>query len=298
MASESTEAGTVTVNLPAELDDWLDERAATLDEDRETVLVQLLASYRATVELDGEFDPANGQGIPVAETGTVEETVESLLAERLDDRVEAAVRGQVQAAVDDRVSEATEAVRQHVDERIGDAEDDYMDKISDVRERVVQLKRELDGKAAADHGHAELDRLDELATEVEALRDHVETLEDEVGARLDDQRTETEDIEERLDSVQDRLKTVAWVVNDLREAHEDDAGTEAEAVDRIKRAAAEADVERARCESCGTGVGIGLLTQPECPHCQTTVTSVEPASGFFGTAKLLTASQLESGETR
>ncbi|MFC7133404.1 MULTISPECIES: hypothetical protein [Salinibaculum] len=297
MASESTEEGTVTVNLPAELEDWLDERAAALDEDRETVLVQLLASYRATVELDGEFDPANGQGMPVAETETVEETVESILADRLDERVESAVRGQVQAAVDAAVEErVSEAVRQRVAGRIADVEDDYMDKISDVRERVVQLKRELDGRAAADHDHAELDRVDELATEVETLQDHLDSLEDDVGSRLDDQRTETDDIEERLDSVQDRLQTVAWVVSDLREAHEDDTGTEA--VDRIKRAAAKADVERARCESCGAGVSIGLLTEPECPHCQATVTSVEPASGFFGKAQLLTASQLESGERR
>jgi len=278
MASESTEEETVTVSLPAELDDWLDERAAALDTDRETVLVQLLASYRATAELDGDGGfSTNGQGMPVADTQTVEETVKSILAETLNDRVESVVQSEVQSAV-----------RAVVDGRIEAVEADYMEKIEDVRERVVQLKRELDEKAATDHEHPSLDRVDDIAATVDDL-------EADVDRRVTDQEVLTEDLEGRLDSVEDRLKTVAWVVSDLREAHESNG---VEAVDRIKRAAAKANIDHANCENCGETVNIGLLTEPNCPHCQATVTNVEAASGFFGKPRLLTASQLESGEKR
>lgn len=283
MASEPTEEETMTVSLPAELDDWLDERAAALDTDRETVLVQLLASYRATAELDGEYELSNGQGVPVTDAETVEETVKSVLAETLDDRVESAVQTQVQAVVQSVVAG-----------RIDDVEADYMEKIEDVRERVVQLKRELDDKAETGHSHAELTEVDELATRLDSLDAELDEVQARLDERLQEQEVTTEDMEERLDSVQDRLKTVAWVVSDLRETLENDTGTDA--VDRIKRAAAQANVDRANCESCGEAVAIGLLTEPNCPHCQATVTNVEAASGFFSKPKLLTASQLESGE--
>lgn len=47
MVTESTEGGEVSVTLPPSLDEWLDERAADLGADRETVLVRLLGAYRA-----------------------------------------------------------------------------------------------------------------------------------------------------------------------------------------------------------------------------------------------------------
>jgi DNA repair exonuclease SbcCD ATPase subunit len=278
MASEST----VSVTLPAELDDWLDERAAALDADRETVLVQLLASYRATAELDGEYDPSNGQGMPGVDSETVENAVQSILAETLDDRVESAVQTQVRAAV-----------QSTVEGRLEDIQGDYMEKIEDVRERVIQLKRELDAKAAADHDHAELDRVAEVTARLDDIESSLDEARDDLDGRLADQEDATEDIQETLDSLQDRLKTVAWVVSDLREAHENGG---VEAVDRLKRAAAQENVDHANCESCGETVSIGLLTEPNCPHCQTTVTDVKPSSGFFGKPRLLTASQLEAGE--
>jgi len=281
MASESTGEGTVAVSLPAELDDWLDERAAALDTDRETVLVQLLASYRATAELDSDVEPQ--ERIPIAEAQTVEEMVTSVLAEHLDDRVESAVQAQIQASV-----------QSLIDDRVGDVEADYMEKITDLRERVVQLKRELDEKAVTDHDHEAFDHIDEVETRLGELEAAVDRIETDVETRLGDQETETEEIKAQLDSVQERLKTVAWVVKDLREAREGDSGVES--VERIKRAAAKINVDHAKCENCSNTVSVGLLTEPNCPHCDATVTNVEAASGFFSKPRLLTASQLEAGE--
>ena len=248
MASESTEDGSLTLNLPGELDEWLSARAQSLGVDREVVLLQLLSSYRAADELEDE-------SIPVADPDTVEQMV--------SDRM---------AAVEQR----------------------HEEDIEDVRGRVVQLKRELDGKASAGHDHEQFEQVEDIQAEVADVRSAVDDIEDEMDSTVAEHDVMIEDIDERLSNLQERMKTVAWVVSDLRDAYESQGGLEA--VDRIKRAAAKADVERAKCENCGDGVSIGLLTDPECPHCQATVTNVEAASSWFGNPRLLTASQLESGE--
>ena len=263
MASESTEDGALTVRLPSDLDEWLSARAQTLGVDREVVLLQLLSSYRAAAELDDE-------GVPVAGPEAVEE------------------------AVADRVSEASNAVRARLDERVDAVEQQHEADIEDVRGRVVQLKRELDGKAPADHGHEQFEQLDGLQEAVSELRTAVDDIELELDSTVAEHDVLIEDIDERLSDLQERVKTVAWVASDLRDAYESQGGLEA--IERIKRAAAKADIDRANCESCGEGVEIALLTDPECPHCQATVTNVEAAESWFGSPKLLAASQLESGE--
>lgn len=248
MASESTEDGSLTVNLPSELDEWLSARARTLGVDREVVLLQLLSSYRAADELDDE-------SLPIAGPDAVEEVVAN---------------------------------------RVAGVEQRHEEDIEDVRGRVVQLKRELDGKASAEHDHEQFEQFEDLQTEVADIQSTVEDIEAELDSTVAEHDVMIEDIDERLSTLQERLKTVAWVVSDLRDAYESQGGLEA--VERIKRAAAKADVDRAKCESCGQGVNIGLLTDPECPHCQATVTNVEAADSWFGSPRLLAASQLESGE--
>ncbi|MEF8887615.1 MAG: hypothetical protein V5A30_07380 [Haloarculaceae archaeon] len=279
MASEPTE--TVTVRLPSDLDNWLDEQARELGVNRETVLVQMLASYRATAELDGDLDAAEFEfGAPSDEQleevvdRRVEETLEAELAEQLPD--------------------ATEAVERRVGGRVDSVQAEFQEKLEDVRERVVQIKQEADAKAPADHDHEEFARLVALGRHVDDLQDEVEHLTERLDATLPEQETAIEELEADLDTVQERLRTVAWAVRDLRDDVENDTGLAA--VERVKRAAAKADVDRARCENCGNGVEIALLTDPHCPHCEATVTDVEEASGFFSKPKLLVASQLESGE--
>jgi chromosome segregation ATPase len=267
MASETTEDGTLTVNLPGELDSWLTERARTLGVDRETVLLQLLASYQAADELDDDE-------MPVPDSSAVEQLVADRLAEAAD-----------------TIQQEVDAVQQEVD----GIEQRHEEDIEDVRGRVVQLKRELDGKATADHSHEELDQFDDVQAELADVQSAVDAIEEELDSTVAEHDVLIEDIDERLDTLQERLKTVAWVVSDLRDAYESQGGIEA--VDRIKRAAAKADIERAKCENCGNGVDIALLTEPECPHCQATVTNVEAADSWFSKPRLLAASQLESGET-
>ena len=303
MASESTEEPTLSVRVPAELGDWLEQQAATLDTDRETFLAQLLVTVRQTAESDGDF----GTGLATAGAGdehlaeAVSAAVEEALDERVGEQVDQQLQETIESVVTRRVSEATNSVQQQFDSRLDAVEDDYMAKIQDVRERVIQVKKETDTRASADHKHEAFETVEELTAETEALRaeldryraDTTETV-SEHEATFDALEDHLDALEDRLDTLEDRLKTVAWVVSDLRETQESGGGLQA--VERIKRVAAKHDIERANCEHCGEGVSLALLTDPECPHCNAAVTNVEPAGGWFGKPKLLAASQLESGE--
>jgi len=295
MASEPSE--TVTVRLPSDLDSWLDDQARELGVNRETVLVQMLASYRATAELDGDLDAAEFEvGTPSDDRleEVVDARVETIVDSRIEEVVDARVDEALESALSGQLSDATEAAERRLGSRVDSVEREFQENLEDVRKRVVQVKQEADAKAPADHDHEEFDRLVGLGEQVDDLRGEVESLSERLDATLPEQETAIEELEADLETVQERLRTVAWAVRDLREDLESDTGLAA--VERVKRAAAKADVDRARCENCGNGVDIALLTDPNCPHCEATVTDVEEASGFFSKPKLLVASQLESGE--
>ncbi|MEF8901226.1 MAG: hypothetical protein V5A25_08400, partial [Halovenus sp.] len=225
---------------------------------------------------------------------SLEDAVTSILADELDERVAQQVDTAVEAKDTDRIAEATNAVQKQLGDRIDALESDYREALQDVRERVIQVKKDTDAKAPADHTHEQLGHIDGLAKTVSALQADLETLREAYEETIPEHGERVDAVETQLDQVQDRLKTVAWVVSDLREAHESGGGLEA--VDRIKRAAAKADIDRAKCGNCGEGVQLSLLTDPECPHCSATVTNVEPGGGWFSSPKLVAASQLESGE--
>lgn len=308
MASESTEQQTVSVELPSELADWLDEQASRRDVDRETLFVQLLASYRETAEFDANHDTDPF----VLEPETVLESIDDALDERVTRKVEATVEdsgrdpidpdsldARIEEVVDTlltgRLNEATNAVQKQLEGRVDGVEEEFQTKLEDVRNRVIQVKRETDSKAPSDHSHPEFDRLERLAETVDSLEDDISRLEAEFDETVPGATDRLETHAERLEEIRDRLQTVAWVVSDLRETNQSEGGVEA--VERIKRAAARADIERAKCENCNNGVTLSLLTEPTCPHCDATVTNVEPSGGWFSDSKLLVASQLESGES-
>lgn len=298
MASESTDEGGVTVELPPGLDKWLDERAAELGVPRDVVVRQLVASYQATAELD--------ESTPLSELLDIESVVEETVGDQLDAAVAAAVEDTVASHLDetvqDRFPDITDAVEGRLDSRFDDIESDVDQKITDVRQRVVQLKREIDTKVPTDHqaftALAELeDEVETLNHELVEVRDDMEDTAENRSARLDDVEERFDEVEARLSDTEDKLKRVAWVVNDLRD---NQGGRDAhqKAVDRIKRAAAQEGISAASCQNCSESVEIGLLTDPNCPHCNSTVSDVRPDGGIIRKrATLVTASQLEAGDT-
>ncbi|WP_226010547.1 hypothetical protein [Halomicrobium salinisoli] len=266
MASESREDA-VAVDLPEDLEDWLDARAAELGVDRAEAVRRVLVAHRAAASLD-EGEPAS---LAEQAPGAAVEPVADVAAERLADRF--ATREDV-AALDE----------------------EFQTKIEDVRERVIQVKREADAKAPADHSHEGLDRVESLAGELAALEEDVASLRESVEADRDDRSAADDELRERLDDVEDKLERVAWAVSDLKQGDRS-RGSRERALDRIKRAAAQEGIESATCENCGERVSVALLTDPECPHCKAAVSDVRPEGGIIRSrARLVAASQLEAGD--
>lgn len=317
MASESSSERTVSITLPGELDDWLDEQAALDDVDREQLFVELLMSYRAAIEnteegdgtalLDEEELTGSIQAEVREQLGTqldeqltdkitelLDEQLSGKIANQIDEQLESQVESTVNQALTGQVTEATNSVQRQLTNRIDTVETEFDQKIEDVRNRVIQVKKEADSKAPAEHHHEAFETLDDVDKRVAKMEDELASLRAEFDQLVPGHEETIDDVSTRIEQMQERLQTVAWVVSDLREAHESKGGLQA--VERIKRAAAKADVERANCENCGESVVISLLTDPKCPHCDATVSNVKPGGGWFSKPQLQTASQLESGD--
>lgn len=201
------------------------------------------------------------------------------------------------AAIDDENEFDTPASEQQVQQDIDDVRTEFMELIEDVRQRVIQVKRETDGKAPADHSHDDLDQIDSLATTIDQLNETVSGLEtdlDEIRSDLDSGFDNYEDILEYLvdtvDDLEQKTTTLARAtvqarqrLHDITAAHQRRA-----AVDELKLAAGQYGIESAACAECGTSVKISLLTAPECPHCAETFSELSPKSGLFGKPTLET----------
>ena len=200
----------------------------------------------------------------------------------------------------DRVAErvAPDAVPEAVEERLDEIDDEFMELIEDVRERVIQVKREADGKAPADHDHPDLtSRLDSatatadrLTAEIEELEDRLDDVDRRVEAGFENYEDVLEYLTDATDDLQERTDHLARAVVDVRREVRRLAGEAAtrSETDSLKRAADRSGIRTASCDHCDADVDIALLTAPECPHCASTFNDVEPKRGFLGSATLVT----------
>lgn len=263
MENESTESRTLSLELPAALDEWLTERASELDVDRSELIIQLIGGYQVATDTADEESVEALEG--AIEAGTID--------------VEAPIRD----AVDDAVASATpdedaiaSRVTGQVDSRIDALESELDEKLEDVRRRVVQVKQEADAKAPADHTHAELADVEQVAEQVERLDEQVTELE----AQIDES-----DLGSELANIQQKLTQLARVVVDMRESAGDDRD---EALDSIKRTAAREGYEQATCGACGESVRVGLLPEAACPHCDSPFGDIiDSSGGLFGSSPRL-----------
>ncbi|RDZ64294.1 hypothetical protein C5B90_09640 [Haloferax sp. Atlit-12N] len=187
----------------------------------------------------------------------------------------------------DAVSDRLGGVEARVDELEGELDE----KISDVRMRVVQVKRETDEKAPHDHAHPELDaELDRLADDVHAARNRVA----DVDERLDGGFENFEEILTYLDettaTLDENLRTVARTLLDLRgrAADLEAADLERQALAELLRTANAAGEKKAQCEECDETVHLDLLAEPRCPSCRSLFRELSSSPGFFGSATLHT----------
>lgn len=161
--------------------------------------------------------------------------------------------------------------------------------LADVRERIVQVKRETDTKAPADHDHEEIDaELDRLGSDIEALREESESAL-ELAERAE-RRVETgfENYAELLEELLDRTETIEKRLDTLGTTAlaERERTKPRERLAELSRAANREGVRTADCEACAETVDIGLLTDPTCPHCEAPFTEFATGRGMFGSATL------------
>lgn len=157
MATESADGTEGPLSLPPPLEEWLDDRAASLGVSREELLVQVASAYRATSDLDG------GVG-SLADEADVTDLIETEVSTQLQDQ-----RSDL-AAVEDRL----DAMEAGLD-----------DDLESIRNRVLQLRDAVRNRAKTDHTHDDIarfdDRLDAVTSDHADLSEDVAELQTEVA---------------------------------------------------------------------------------------------------------------------
>lgn len=256
MASE--EHVDVSIRLPPGLEEWLTEQATEMNRSREDVVRELVAAYRSMASGDDAGD--------VLTADDVDEFVDA-------DALEAYVE------------------RSAFDEALDEHREKFEALLDDVRKRVVQVKREADAKAPADHDHEALEgRVDALAADVTSTSEAVEALEANLDAGFENFEDVLEYLTETTDELEGKTGTLARVLVDVRSEVErlsaqQSRRAEAEA---LQLAANREGVRTAKCGECESPVDISLLSVPECPHCASTFSDVEKRSGLFSSNRLVT----------
>jgi chromosome segregation ATPase len=264
MATESADEPDMSVTLPPELERWLEDRADTLDVDREELVVQLLSAYRTTADLDGEEAPA----------------IESpeLDAEFLED-------------IERRIETVDEAELERLERRVGSLESELDEHVDDIRNRVLQLRDGLQDRAEEDHDHTEIDQLNQrvngLADDIDGLGTDVANLSDSVEA-----------VDEQLADVTAKLNRLARIIVALRKQSDDVDTKREQHLEDLKRRAGREEIRSAKCAGCSSSVDIALLTEPACPNCGIEFGNLTPSTSIFGSSKLTAEDPpaIESGE--
>jgi chromosome segregation ATPase len=187
------------------------------------------------------------------------------------------------ADVDDRLSA--------LDDRLETLEADFDENLQDVRERVIQVKRETDAKAPQDHTHPELrERVTRAVEATDEAASAVDHLEDRLDRGFDNYEEVLDYLTETTDELDEKLNALAAAVVDVRNATAAMEADERErgAVADLKRDAHRHGETTAGCDDCGQTIRLGLLARPRCPFCEARFVDLEPGRGFFSAATLLT----------
>jgi len=170
-------------------------------------------------------------------------------------------------------------------------EADVDEMVADLRERVIQVKREVDEKAESDHVHRDLrTSMEQLGRELGGVEARLDALDDRLAAGFENYEEILTYLTERSDELTAKIGRLASVVVDLRERVGESArdSVRRTTLTHLTDVANRHGVQKATCEDCGETVVIGLLVQPRCPHCDSGFSTLEPKTGFFQTSVLHT----------
>lgn len=232
-------------------------------------------------------------GVPFALPSDVDDWIDEEAARRNESREE--VRRRLVAAVhatmvDDGETEharpASETDLETLRSQLENQREEFADLLEDVRERVIQVKREADRKAPATHSHDEYATADDLRE----VRDTLADLEETTRTGFDNFEEILEGLVDDLDELDDRSTILANAIVELRDRRSARAARERRraAVEELQLAANRLGINRAACEECASDVTMSLLTHPECPHCGCSFADVSTRSSLFGSHTLET----------
>ncbi|MEF8756829.1 MAG: hypothetical protein V5A23_04990 [Halobacteriales archaeon] len=291
MTGEVPGETSVSATVPKSVADWLDDVAAESDRSPEEVLAELVEAVRR--QDAGRSSESRG--------GAVESSHDELddrIEEAVDASVEKHLREHVESVVDDRIdervgggAEGTVVDRAILDERIDDVDARFSDLLGDVRDRVVQVKREADAKAPAGHDHPDLARLlADLEDAVTAIDEEVEAVRDRTDAGFENYEQILSYLTDSVEELSARQTTLAQALVETRKEVQALAAAETarKAAADLRRTANRHGISTAVCEDCDSKVNMALLSRARCPHCSATFTGIDPAAGFFGTDRLET----------
>lgn len=230
-------------------------------------------------------------GVPFALPADVDDWIDEEAARRDESREEVCRRlvATVHATmVDDgeHARPATETDLETLQSHLETQREEFTDLLEDVRERVIQIKREGDRKAPAAHSHDEYATADELRE----VQDTLAELEETTRTGFDNFEEILERVVDDLDDLEDRSTILANAIVELRDRRSARAARERRraAVECLQLDANRLGINRAACEGCSSNVTISLLTRPECPHCERSFTDVSTKSSLFGSHTLET----------
>jgi chromosome segregation ATPase len=184
-----------------------------------------------------------------------------------------------------------------VESRFDDQRETFMDLLEDVRRRVIQVKRETDAKAPADHHHEELlaeleavdERYEELEEDLVTLQGTVDAVRDDLVAGFDNYEEVLEYLADETERLDQRLDKIARALVEVREEVQRQSNARNDGVSKLKLAANRHGIRSAVCEECGETVEIGLLTDSACPHCSSRFSDLAPKQRLFGSHTLESA---------
>lgn len=296
-------AGEQAVDLPEPLREWVEARATETGRSPPEVLARAAAAYRLLDEHDDL--------LPEPRDGELSSRVAALETD-LDDVRDRVV--QLGSEVDAVTGEGgppgetseVEAELAAVESRLTELEATLDEQIQDVRERVIQVKRETDEKAAADHDHPELraeletavddataatETAESALTEAETLASDLSEIQSTLDGGFDNYESILRGLKDSTDEVRDRTDRLVTAVTQLRDrVVELETAAERRAdAEALQQDATQKGVTDAVCNDCESTVYLGLLGDARCPHCETPFERVDADTGLFRPPRLVVA---------
>jgi hypothetical protein len=209
----------------------------------------------------------------------------------------------------ERRADESAADRTATDERSPGSREEVSERFEELDDRLEELRSDLDAESERGRSldaavEAMATQLTELETELDRERDARESQQQELAdkqdrirswldsefdnlgtilkylvTRTDDLKTEVSNVETRYEEALSRLR---W---------------ERDALDSLKRDAADAGTRAGKCESCGSEIDLGLLARPYCPECENTLRGIEERTKWLFFSQYLVTTGTDGSAT-